>query len=314
MENREGQQIGNYHLVRLIGQGGFADVYLGQHLHLNTQAAIKMLQMRLVGSNLEQFRTEAQAIASLVHPHIIRVLDFGLEDGVPFLVMDYAPGDTLRTRHPKGTRLPLALVVSYITQIADALQYAHSKKLIHRDVKPENMLVGQNNEVLLSDFGLVLIAQSSGSRSTREIAGTVPYMAPEQIQGRPRMASDQYALGIIVYEWLTGTPPFQGSALEMYGQHLFATPSSLREHVADIPPAVEDVVLKVLAKDPQQRFADVKAFVTALEEAYQLTKHDAVELSTVIPSQDHSSPSIIVNTPSEAATELTFVNTPHLPI
>lgn len=310
MENREGQQLGNYHLLRLIGQGGFADVYLGRHLHLNTQAAIKILQMRLVGSNLEQFRTEAQAIASLVHPHIIRVLDFGLEDGVPFLVMDYAPGDTLRTRHPKGTRLPLALVVSYVKQIADALQYAHDKRLIHRDVKPENMLVGQNDEILLSDFGLVLIAQSSGSRSTKEIAGTVPYMAPEQIQGRPRTASDQYALGIIAYEWLTGTPPFQGSALEMYGQHLFAAPVSLREHDPDIPSVVEAVILKALAKDPQQRFADVRAFATALEEAYQLTKYDAVELSTVIPAQDQSSPSITVKTPPEAATEPTLVNTP----
>lgn len=121
MEHRVGQQLGNYRLLRLLGQGGFSDVYLGEHLHLKTLAAIKVLQMRLLASMMEQFRTEAQAIASLVHPHIVRILDFGLTDGVPFLIMDYAPNGTLRDQYPKGTRLPLATIVSYVIQIADAL-------------------------------------------------------------------------------------------------------------------------------------------------------------------------------------------------
>ena len=191
IDNRVGQQIGNYRLVSLLGRGGYANVYLGEHVHLKTEAAIKILQMRLVGNTMEQFRSEAQTIASLVHPHIVRVLDFGEEDGIPYLVMDYAPGGTLRTRHPRGTRLPPGIIVSYVKQVAEALQYAHDKNLIHRDVKPENMLLGQNNNLLLSDFGLVLVAQSSRSRTMKEIAGTVPYMAPEQIQGKPRPASDQ---------------------------------------------------------------------------------------------------------------------------
>ena len=108
MDNRVGQQIGNYRLVSLLGRGGYANVYLGEHLHLKTQAAIKILQIRLAGNTMEQFRSEAQAIASLVHPHIVRVLDFGVENGIPFLVMDYAPGGSLRSHHPRGERLPPA--------------------------------------------------------------------------------------------------------------------------------------------------------------------------------------------------------------
>jgi serine/threonine protein kinase len=104
VEERIGQQLGSYRLVHLLGQGGFADVYLGEHIHLQTLAAVKVLQMRLVGSNLEQFRNEARTIASLIHPHIVRVLDFGVEDGIPFLVMEYAPHGTLRQAYPEGTQ------------------------------------------------------------------------------------------------------------------------------------------------------------------------------------------------------------------
>src|SRR5579859_3008148 len=137
-----GQQLGNYRLISLIGQGGFADVYLGEHIHLNTQAAIKVLQTRLAGSNLEQFRDEARIIASLTHPNIVRVLDFGVEEGTPYLVMEYATDGTLRQRHPKGIPLSPSSILPYVRQTADALQYAHNKKFIHRDIKPENMLLG----------------------------------------------------------------------------------------------------------------------------------------------------------------------------
>src|SRR5207237_1686469 len=130
MTDRLGQQLGHYRLLRLLGQGGFADVYLAEHVHLETQVAVKVLSMRLTGENVEQFRTEARTVARLVHPHIVRVLDFGVEDGTPYLVMDYAPHGTLRQLHPKGTRLPLPTIVTYVKQVAEALQYAHDAKLI----------------------------------------------------------------------------------------------------------------------------------------------------------------------------------------
>src|SRR5437899_3283087 len=154
MGNLVGQQLGNYRMIRLLGQGGFADVYLGEHIHLNTMAAIKVLQTRLTGSDIDQFRVEARFIAHLKHPHIVSVLDFGVENNLPFLVMEYAQNGTLRQRHPKNTLVSYDLILSYVNDIASALQYAHNQKIIHRDIKPENMLVNSRNDVFLSDFGL----------------------------------------------------------------------------------------------------------------------------------------------------------------
>ncbi len=257
MTDRVGQQLGNYRLVRLLGRGGFAEVYLGQHLRLNMQAAIKVLHTQLAdAADIQNFHREAQTIASLIHPHIVRILDFDVKDGVPFLVMDYAPNGSLRCQHPKGVPLPLPTIVSYVKQVADALQYAHDQKLIHRDVKPENMLLGRQNEVLLSDFGTAIIAQSSRYQGTQDMVGTIAYMAPEQIQAHPRPASDQYALGV-VYEWLRGVYPFQGSFSEIAAKHTMMPPPSLRGKIPTISPELEQVVMVALAKDPRQRFASV---------------------------------------------------------
>lgn len=134
-----------------------------------------------------------------------------MEKHVPYLVMNYAPGGTLRKHHPAGSWLPLSQVVSYVGQVAAALQYAHDKRLIHRDIKPENMLLDRQQQVVLSDFGIALMSQSSRSHTPQEIAGTAAYMAPEQFQGNARRASDQYALAVVVYEWLSGSRLFGGS-------------------------------------------------------------------------------------------------------
>jgi WD40 repeat protein/tRNA A-37 threonylcarbamoyl transferase component Bud32 len=267
MTGQIAQQFGNYRLVRHLGRGAFSDVYLGIHVHLKTPAAIKLLHTEITSNDVEKFRNEARTIARLEHPHIVRVLDFGIEDHTPFFVMAYAPNGTLRQRHPKGSILSLAAVVSYVTQIADALQFAHNQKFIHRDIKPENMLLGRHNEVLLSDFGFVQIAQSTISQSTKEMAGTIPYMAPEQFHGKPRYASDQYSLGIVVYEWLTGDRPFQGSVLEIATQHMINPPPPIREKNPAVPLEVEQVLLTALAKEPQQRFATVRAFANAMQQA-----------------------------------------------
>jgi len=291
MTNHISQQLGNYQLVRHLGRGAFSDVYLGIHVHLKTPAAIKILHTELTSSDVEKFRTEARTIARLEHPHIVRVIDFGIEDHTPFLVMSFAPNGTLRQRYSKGTILSLATIISYVTQIADALQYAHKQKFIHRDIKPENMLLGRHNEVLLSDFGFVMIAQSSISQSTKEMAGTIPYMAPEQFHGKPRFASDQYSLGIVVYEWLTGDRPFQGSVLEITTQHMIKPPPPIRIKNSAIPPEVEEVLLTALAKEPQQRFATVQAFANALQQASNLVSPIA-SASTISFEEASALPSI----------------------
>jgi serine/threonine protein kinase len=268
MTDYVGQQFGPYRLLRLIGQGGFADVYLGEHIHIGSSAAVKILYARLIDEHHEHFLNEARTLARLSHPHIIRLLDFGIEDGIPFLIMEYAPQGNLRQRYPSKAVLPLSTVVDYVNQIADGLQYAHDQNFIHRDLKPSNVLIGSRNELLLSDFGVALIAQTSYSLSLESsIAGTVAYVAPEQLQGKPQLASDQYALGIIVYEWLCGNRPFNGTVIEMWAQHQSASPAPLRQYIPDLPLEVEQVVLIALAKDPKQRFASVQAFATALEAA-----------------------------------------------
>jgi eukaryotic-like serine/threonine-protein kinase len=272
MTDRVGQRLGNYRLVRMIGQGGFAEVYLGQHIYLDTPAAIKVLHARLESDDVEYFLTEARTVARLLHPNIVRVLEFNVEDTTPFLVVDYAPNGTLRKRHARGLPVPPAAVVSYTRQVAAALEYAHEQKVIHRDVKPENMLVGRRNEILLSDFGIAVVSHSSryssGTQGIQDMAGTVAYMAPEQIQSQACPNSDQYSLGIVVYEWICGTRPFVGSFAEIAVKHTLTPPPSLLEKVPELPPAVEEVVLKALAKDPQQRFENVQVFALALEKAF----------------------------------------------
>src|SRR6266700_1320331 len=305
---REGQQLGNYKLIHLLGTGGFADVYLGEHLYLGSQAAIKVLHTALADEDIAGFLTEARRLVSLRHPHSVRVLDFAVEKNIPFLVMEYVPNGSLRTRYPKGSRLPLEMVVSYVQQVADALQYIHDKKLIHRDIKPENILLRTTSEVVLSDFGIAAVSHTTASLILQGQAGTPAYMAPEQIHKMPRPASDQYALGIVVYEWLCGTRPFDGSVWSISYQHLQVPPPPLRQHIPTIPSVLEEVVLKALSKAPQDRYTSVQAFAAALEEAYQKVR-DAYSGMPFSFSQEFttasSSPSSIdLQTPSSPTASL----------
>ncbi len=260
------KQFGSYRLLRLLGEGGFAQVYLGEHIHLKTRAAVKILTTTLSEDEMSQFRNEAHLMMEMDHPHIIRVLDFGLQGHVPFLVMSYAPSGTLRDRHPKGTPLSLPTVVEYVNQIASALQYIHNRKLIHRDVKPENMLITQSGVITLSDFGIAVRSHSERSLRQQDIGGTGIYMAPELFEGKPRTASDQYALAIVVYEWLTGAPPFQGSITQLAYRHAITHPRSLREHIP-VSQALDVVILQALAKDPLARFSSVQEFALAFAKA-----------------------------------------------
>jgi WD40 repeat protein len=297
------QQLGNYKLMRLIGRGGFATVYLGRHIHLKNYAAVKVLLSRL-GSEEEVrcFRHEAETIAQLIHPHIVRVLDFDVRGDLAFIVMDYAPFGSLRQQYP-GVRIPLPAVVSYVRQIASALQFAHDQKVIHRDIKPENMLIARNHSILLSDFGLALLAQSTRTQSTQslqDLAGTAAYMAPEQIQGKPRRESDQYALAVTVYEWLCGERPFKGTVAEITAKHLSVPPPPLHTHVPGISPDLESVVLQALAKDPKERWASVQEFAEVFEEAAGVQpRPPSQERFTTVPMRQ-SAPDTAVLTRSTA--------------
>lgn len=270
MTDLTGQHYGSYRLIRCLGVGGFASVYLGQHVRLSSkQAAIKILELRDV--DVEQFRQEAETTERLVHPNIVRLLDFDIQEGTPFLILDYAPGGSLRVRHPQRSQVQLLTVLRYLKEIVPALQHAHEQHILHRDIKPDNILIGRQGELLLSDFGLALLSRTgkTSAQASTNIGGTPTYMAPEQFMGKPEFASDQYALATIVYEWLSGSAPFKGNFIQLGYQHTHELVPPLRESAPLLPIAVEQVVMKALAKQPAARFPSVQAFAQALDIACQ---------------------------------------------
>ncbi|HEX3643323.1 MAG TPA: serine/threonine-protein kinase [Ktedonobacteraceae bacterium] len=306
MIDHQGQQFDNYRIIGPpLGVGSFGKVYLAEHIYRQNQApvAIKVLSP-LALDDLQNFLAEART-ARLRHPNIVQVLDFGVEKHIPFIVMEYAPNGTLRQRHPKGTRVSLHTIVSYVKQIASALQYAHDERLVHRDIKPENLLIGEQNQILLSDFGLATIARSMSFPSVDQMAGTIPYMAPEQIQNHPHPASDQYSLGVVVYEWLCGERPFKGSFTEIAAKHTMVPPPPLHDKMPTITPEVEQIVMRALAKDSKQRFDSVSAFATMLEQACANT----VEYVThSVHPEDVTAPAL--SSPQQPSTIPEIVDTP----
>src|SRR5579863_4503447 len=246
-----GQQFGNYRLERILGRGAFADVYLGRHiLYNNDEVAVKVLHDQLSEEGRANFENEASMLLKLRHPNIVHLRDYGIrQDGVSYLIMDYAPNGSMDEKYPVGKRLALPEVIAYVKQAAEALRYAHAEKVIHCDIKPANILLGSKNEIVLGDFGIAIIAQNTRAMKTGDPIGTIEFMSPEQILGRPRPASDQYSLAIVVYLWLTGTLPFNGSYGEILMQQWKEEPPRLRSIVSSLPVAVEKVVLKALSKE-----------------------------------------------------------------
>jgi serine/threonine protein kinase len=274
VEDRIGQQLGNYRLLRLLRQDNTVDVYQGEHIFLKTQAAIKVLPGELSQKALEVFIAGTRDIAQMKHPNILRLLEFGVEGKTPFLVTDYTSNGSLRQRHARGIPIAHATIVSYVKQIASALQHIHDKGLVHGGVRPENMLPGPQNRILLSDFSPMVgtldeASTSILSGSQEEEAEQLKYMAPEQLSGNPGPASDQYALGIVVYEWLSGDTPFHGSANEIRQQHYSPALPPLHTKAPTVSPELEQVVMTALKQDPAQRFASIAAFAHALEQILQ---------------------------------------------
>jgi serine/threonine protein kinase len=274
MPGRSGQIFGSYELIRSLGRGGFAEVYLGKHTQLPQQmAAVKILEKQLIQAKSQQFKKEASIVATLRHPHIVQMYDYNVYSNqamtltlIPFIVMEYAPNGSLRQKHPRGLPLPLTTIVMYTRQIADALQHAHDHNVMHLDVKPENILVNGQNQLLLSDFGLATLL--SEQDKTADIQGTLSYMSPEQLNGKPDFASDQYALGVMVYEWICGHLPFSGrSVKEVIDKHLNELPPSLCTQVSALSQQAESVVMRALEKKTQDRYPSVHEFTQMFEQA-----------------------------------------------
>jgi eukaryotic-like serine/threonine-protein kinase len=285
----EGTQLGRYRLKRLLGSGGMGEVYLADDSTLNRQLAVKVIRADpspypnsdTVQAAAKLFQREARAIAMLDHPHILPLYDYGEERGgggeLTYLVMPYRPEGTLNDWLRQRASGPLAPgeVVQLIQQAASALQYAHNHQLIHQDVKPSNFLMRATGEdaqnagladIQLADFGIARLITST-SANTHGSRGTPLYMAPEQWTGNAVQASDQYALAVMAYELLTGTLPFKGGLAQVMYAHMHtppAPPSSLNPRLSR---AFDYVLLRALAKDPQERYASISEFARALQHA-----------------------------------------------
>jgi serine/threonine protein kinase len=270
MADRVGQQFGTYQLVSLLAESPIAEVYHGEQRYSHIDVALKLLRRPLATTEeIDAFRSEARTLARLIHPHIVRVLGFDVQDHTGFLVMDYAPGGTCRQRYRGGEAQTLETILPAIKQAADALQYAHEQGVIHQALKPESLLVGHQDEVVLTGFRLASAYPSAESQTPEKISPVTAYLAPEQLQGKPGPASDQYALGMIAYEWLNGAVPFQESGAELAQQILTAAPPPLYGDALTPGSGVERVLMRALAKDPAKRFASIQAFAAALAEAAQ---------------------------------------------
>ncbi|GCE26823.1 hypothetical protein KDA_23070 [Dictyobacter alpinus] len=261
-----GFQFGNYSLFRILRRGAVATIYLGEHSHLGYKVVVKVLNNWMASQEqTRRFCAEARLHASIHHKNIVRILDFGVKGNIPFMVMDYAAHGTLQDYFKPGVALSLADILPFVENIANALQHIHNHNIIHRDIKPQNILLNLNNEVWLSDFGIALALQPWNSHTIpQDSVGTALYAAPEQIEGRPLKMSDQYSLAVLVYTWLCGQTPFMGSSVQLCKQHLYQEPLPLRDIVPSIPEYIEKAVLKALAKDPYQRFANVQDFAQTL--------------------------------------------------
>lgn len=267
-----GRVFGPYRLIEGVGRGGMAEVYLAEDERLDRQVAVKVLPaaMAMDETFRARFEREARAAAKLQHPHILPVYDYGQQDGIPYLVMPYITGGSLaQIIAAARAALPLNKVVQWTDEMASALQYAHDQGIIHRDVKPGNMLVGSGEHLMLSDFGIAKVMDTTTSLTNTGVSvGSPEYMAPEQAKGGADYRSDIYALGIVLYQMLTGRVPFSASTpMQVMLQHVQEPPPAPRALNPALSPQVEAVTLRALAKDPNQRFQSASQLAEALKAA-----------------------------------------------
>jgi tRNA A-37 threonylcarbamoyl transferase component Bud32 len=270
LDRRIDTEVGGYRIVEAIGQGGTSVVYRAEHVRLGRAAALKLLTPRLGESDFrDRFLRESKLAASLDHPNIVPVYDAGEDGEVLYIAMACVDGSDLKALLVAEGRLPLRRALRIVSQIASALDAAHGRGLVHRDVKPANILVARDDRSFLSDFGVVKELASVGTTRTGSFVGTIEYCAPEQIEGHDVDArADVYALACVFYECVVGTPPFHRSSdVAILNAHLHAPPPKLTKAAPDLPPALEAVLSKALSKSPLDRYASCGEFVAAVRAA-----------------------------------------------
>ena len=302
----EPRRIASYSLLEPIGHGGMAVVYRAHQESLDRQVAIKVLSENLAASEefMERFRREARTAANLHHPNVITVHDFGQDErGVPYLVLEYVEGPSLADLMDAG--LDDSRIPDFLDQIAAGLDYAHARGVIHRDIKPGNVLTTPDGRVVLADFGLAWLLQGAHLTMTGGVIGTPEYMSPEQAAGEPiDHRSDVYALGVVLYEMLVGERPFIAETpIAVLLKHLQDPAPSVLDARPDLPPAVGGVLARVLTKDPAERYASAGELARAFRAA--MTPASAVATLTApmaaYPHTPMASAAAVAATPSPAS-------------
>lgn len=300
MDSLVGQNLGRYHIIEPLGQGGMASVFKAFDTVLERNVAIKIIRTdKKEGTEqnefLKRFQREAKALAQLDHPYILKVLDYGEQEGTPYLVMPFVQGGTLKEK--MGRSIPYGEAAALLAPIAQALDYAHRRKIIHRDVKPANILISESNTPLLSDFGIAKILESGESTqltATGVGIGTPDYMAPEQWMGKADAGTDIYSLGVVFFQMITGRLPFiaetPAAVLIKHMQDPLPRASSL---VPNLPEPVEQVLFKAMAKEPENRFQDMRAFGDALGKLALGTQESLLTVSTLMETVKAPMPTII---------------------
>jgi serine/threonine protein kinase len=265
-----GKQFGSYEIKELLGRGGMAGVYRGYQASIDRSVAVKVLPAELLADPhfSTRFSNEARTLARLAHPSILPLYDFGEANGMPYIVMPLMTHGSLADRL-QGGPLSLAETVRVITAVAGALDFANKQGILHRDIKPNNILFDQHDNPYLADFGIAKAVESSTSLTGTGIIGTPDYMSPEQARGDPLdHRSDLYSLGVVTYQCLTGNQLFRATTpMGVIFKHVSEAPRPLRDLVPDVPEAVEKVVLKALAKSPDERFSSASEFARAFSRA-----------------------------------------------
>jgi serine/threonine protein kinase len=266
-----GQSLGHYHILEQLGEGGMATVYKAYDTHLERDVAVKVIRLdqfspASLREVLTRFEREAKSLARLTHPNIVNISDYGEQDNIPYLVMEYLPGGTLKDKLGKPMRWQE--VCKLLLPIAQALDFAHEQNLIHRDVKPSNILLTKKGQPMLTDFGIAKILDAGGQTLTATGVGigTPEYMAPEQWMGKTTHQSDIYSLGVVMYEMITGRPPFTADtpAAILIKQINDPLPRPT-QFISDLPEAVEKVLIKAMAKESSDRYHTMDDLAKALE-------------------------------------------------
>ena len=273
----KGQKINErYEIVKSIGEGGMANVYLAEDKILERKVAVKVLRGDLSADDkfIRRFEREAQSVSNLSHKNIVEVYDVGVEDNEHYIVMEYIEGKTLKQLLKKRESLTLTEVIDIMTQLTDGIAHAHESYIIHRDIKPQNIMIEDNGLIKITDFGIAMALNATQLTQTNSVMGSVHYLPPEQASGKgATIKSDIYSLGILMYELLTGNVPFKGdNAVEIALKHMKDKIPSIRKQNPAIPQSVENILLKAAAKNPRNRYDSAKEmyedFVHCLDEEH----------------------------------------------